>query len=103
MKCKACGKAIQDRRTLEQNSLLHALLTEVASSREWAGARRDVTVWKRLLTAAWMRAEGLHPTLLPSLDGSGIDVIYEPTSRMTKAQVSSLVDYIYAWMADDVD
>jgi hypothetical protein len=88
-------------RTLEQNALLHALLQEVAERRKWAGRSWDTTVWKRLLTASWMRAEGMHATILPALDGAGVDIIYEPTHKMSKQQVSSLIDYIQAWMVEE--
>jgi DNA modification methylase len=56
-------------RNLEQNALLHAILTDVSEQVEWAGEKQDVETWKRLLTAAWMRATGRNVTLLPSIDG----------------------------------
>lgn len=90
-------------RTLEQNAKLHAMLTEISKKLQWAGSRRDVTTWKRLMTAAWLRAVGEHPVVLPAIDGAGIEVIYEPTSSMSKAQLSSLIDYVDAWGVQHVD
>jgi hypothetical protein len=84
-------------RSLEQNALLHAMLTEIARERVWAGAKHPVDVWKRLLTAAWLRARGDRPTILPALDGCGIDVIFERTSHMSVADVADLITYIEAW------
>ena len=43
-------------RNTKQNALLHAMLTDIAMQHEWAGKLRDVECWKRLLTAAWLRA-----------------------------------------------
>jgi hypothetical protein len=84
-------------RNTAQNSLLHALLQEIAVRVEWAGQLRDTEVWKRLLTAAWLRAEGESLQLLPAVDGKGLDVVYTPTHTLSKAQMASLVDYVTAW------
>lgn len=83
----------------EQNALLHAALTEVAATTEWAGKKRDVEVWKRLLTAAWLRARGESVELLPALDGHGVDVVFRRTSKLTIAECTELIDYIEAWRA----
>lgn len=45
-------------RSSGQNAALHAWFGEIAKTLEWAGKRRDLEVWKRLLTAAWLRARG---------------------------------------------
>lgn len=86
-------------RNLEQNALLHALLTEIAETREWAGKKWDCESWKRLLTGAWSRANGQQAIFAPALDGSGIEVIYRRTSDLTKPECASLIDYIQAWQA----
>ena len=88
-------------RNLEQNAALHALLQEIAESRQWAGQPLDVEDWKRLLTAAWMRATGRGIRLVPALDGQGFDALYQRTSTLTKAEMSELIDYIQAWKASD--
>ena len=84
-------------RSLEQNALLHALLTEIARTNEWAGKRRDVDTWKRLFVAAWSRAKGESVEVLPALDGHGVDIVFRRTSRMSKAEVSDLIEYVSAW------
>ena len=86
-------------RSGEQNALLHALLTEVAAERDWAGRRRDVETWKRLLTASWLRARGESIEVLPALDGHGVDVVFRRTSSLTKAECGELIDFIEAWRA----
>ena len=88
-------------RNLEQNAALHALLQEIAETRQWAGQLLDVEDWKRLLTAAWMRATGRGIRLVPALDGQGFDALYQRTSTLTKAEMSELIDYIQAWRASD--
>ena len=88
------------KRSGDQNAALHAKLTEIANTREWIGRKWDVETWKRLLTAAWMRAEGRQLQIVPALDGQGVDVIYQRTSELSKEECSSLLDYINAWDAD---
>jgi hypothetical protein len=82
------------------NAALHAKLTEIAAGREWAGKRWPMEVWKRLLVAAWSRANGEAITLLPALDGVGVDIVQRHTSTMTQRQVSKLLSYVEAWDAE---
>ncbi|MFO0452474.1 MAG: recombination protein NinB [Pseudomonadota bacterium] len=37
-----------------------------------------------------------------SVDGQGMDVIYQRTSTMSKAEMSELIEYIKAWKAENV-
>lgn len=87
-------------RSLEQNSKLHAALSDIADQIEWHGERMDVDDWKRLLTAAWARAESQQVKLVPALDGNGFDVLYRRTSRMSKSEMSNLIEYLHAWGAE---
>jgi hypothetical protein len=80
-----------------QNRLLHKLLTQVAAQVEWHGQKFSVTVWKRLCTAAWLREDGHSPMLVPSLDGHGIDMIFEHTSKLSVKQCASLITWIEAY------
>ena len=88
-------------RSGEQNNLLHALLTEVAARMEWAGKRHDVETWKRLLVSAWCRAEGKQMEILPALDGHGVDIVPARTSKLSKSECTSLIDYVHCWMAEN--
>lgn len=87
-------------RNLQINAALHAKLTEIAKTREWAGKKWDVEVWKRLLVAAWNRATGQPVVMLPALDGAGVDIVFRRTSEMTQAEVSELMAFIEAWQAE---
>lgn len=86
-------------RNLDQNALLHAMLTDIANTREWAGKRWDVEDWKRLLTAAWLRARKEAAIFVPAIDGAGFDILYRRTSQLTKGECAELIDYIAAWQA----
>jgi hypothetical protein len=88
------------RRTGDQNDKLHAMLSDIAQQVEWSGQRWSVEDWKRLLTYAWMRAEKQSAQIVPAVDGHGFDVLYRRTSRLSKKELASLIDYIYAWAAE---
>lgn len=88
------------KRNLPQNALLHARLTEIAAKHEWAGRKWEVEVWKRLLTAAWLRARGESVIVLPALDGQGVDVVFKRTSDLTKGECAELITFIDAWEAN---
>lgn len=84
-------------RSAEQNKLLHKLLTQVADQLTWNGQRFSVTVWKRLCTAAWLREAGHSPMLVPALDGHGVDMIFEHTSKLSVSQCASLITWVEAF------
>jgi hypothetical protein len=81
------------------DALLHALLTDISKRHEWAGQKRDAETWKRLFVAAWCRARGEQIEMPPALDGHGVDIVFRRTSKMSKAEVSELLDYVQAWDA----
>ncbi|MGX5662225.1 recombination protein NinB [Diaphorobacter nitroreducens] len=89
-----------EKRSNPQNRLLHALIADIAAQVEWAGAKRDAEVWKRLLTAAWSRVHGQHVEVLPALDGHGVDLVPARTSKLTKAECADLCTFIEAWGAE---
>jgi hypothetical protein len=84
-------------RSVEQNALLHALLTDISKQVVWAGSKRSPTIWKRLLVAAWCRAHNEQVELLPAIDGHGVDIVFRRTSQMTSGEITSLIDFIHAW------
>lgn len=87
-------------RTLAENALLHAILTDLVKQATWHGQRLPMEVWKRLCMAAWLRESGEKPMMIPALDGHGVDIIYERTSKLTKKQCAELIDYIFALGAE---
>ncbi len=88
-------------RSQQENALLHALITQIAAQKQWAGQTLDADTWKRLLVAAWLRARGESAQVFPALDGHGIDVVYQKTSTLTRAQCAELIDYVQAWAAQN--
>jgi hypothetical protein len=92
-----------EKRNSEQNALLHALLTDIAREREWGGKKWDVDDWKRLLTAAWLRARKEAAIFVPALDGQGFDILYRRTSQLSKGECSELIEFIQAWSAEHAE
>ena len=90
----------QETRSLAENAMLHALLGQISREVEWAGKKRDVETWKRLLTAAWCRARGEHVEMLPALDGHGVDIVFRRTSQLTRSECAELIEYVLAWAAE---
>lgn len=86
-----------EKRNSDQNARLHATLSDIAEQKEWAGAPRDVECWKRLMTAAWLRARGESVEVLPAIDGYGVDVVFRHTSRLTRRECAELITYVTAW------
>jgi hypothetical protein len=84
-------------RSGDQNAKLHAMLTDIAKQVRHADKEWSVLIWKRLLTAAWLREAGDQPQLIPALDGHGFDVIYERTSKMSVKQCADLITWIEAF------
>jgi hypothetical protein len=95
-RCPHCAGVLRER-SVEQNSKLHALLTDISTQKQWAGKWLDVEAWKRLLVAAWERAEGRSAEFYPALDGVGFDVVWRRTSRMNKQEMIELIEYATAW------
>lgn len=85
---------------MEQNARLHALLSDIAEQKQWAGKLLDVESWKRLIVAAWSRANAGAMEVIPAIDGHGFDVLYRKTSRLTKQEMSELIEYATAWAID---
>ncbi|KPF66134.1 hypothetical protein IP84_16870 [beta proteobacterium AAP99] len=88
------------KRTLEQNALLHARLTEISARREWCGQKWPIEAWKRLLIGAWSRATSRPAYMLPALDNQGVDVIYTSSAELSKEQMTELIEFIDAWEAE---
>ncbi len=82
----------KENRSLEQNSHLHAAITDVAKQVCWHGKWLSVDDWKVIFSAA------LHKqAAVPNLDGSGFVVLGKPTSKMKVGEMSDLIDLIYAF------
>lgn len=86
------------RRTLPQNSRLHAMITDVARQVEWDGRKHTVESWKDIFTAALRTAKHQLETV-PGING-GFVMLGMHTSGMSKEEVGVLMDLIEAFGAE---
>lgn len=86
-------------RSLDQNSLLWPLLTDIARQVRWPVDGDLVLLaeedWKDLFTAALRR----NQRMARGLEG-GVVMLGSRTSRMNKAEFSDLIEMIYAFGAE---
>ena len=82
-------------RTLEQNSRLWASLTDVSQQVEWYGKKLAPEDWKHVFTASLRKLE-----VVPNLDGTGFVALGLSTSKMSKREISELLELIYAFGAE---
>ena len=86
-------------RTVDQNALLHAMLTEVAASgAEWGGCRRTMDEWKVLFISAHAIATGREQEVVRGLEDEPV-ALRESSAAMSRERLGSLIDYIAAWCA----
>ena len=87
-------------RSTDQNSLLHALFGEVAKKATWGGRRLTLDQWKVLFISGHAIATGLGADMVPGLENEYVN-IRESSARMSVARMTSLIEYVLAWCADN--
>ncbi len=88
-------------RTLEQNSALHRLLACIVKSKtKWAGQEWDIDSWRAIFASAFAKADNLPCQTIPGLEGEFV-AIRRSTARMTKKELSGMIEYVQAWCAQN--
>jgi len=90
-----CVTLAEPRRNLEQNARMWAMLADVASQVEWYGKRLESEDWKHVFTASLRKLE-----VVPNLDGTGFVALGMSTSRMSKREISDLIELMFAFGAE---
>jgi hypothetical protein len=85
----------EPRRTLDQNALLWALLTDVSTAKP-QGRFHTPEIWKDI----FLDAIGIKADWVPSLDGSTVVNTARRSSKLSKSQMSELIECIYAYGAE---
>jgi hypothetical protein len=83
------------RRSLGQNSLLWARLTEIAHQVDWYGQKLSAEDWKDVYTASLRKAR-----VVPGLDPGTYVPLGMRTSDMSKEEMGMLLDLISAFAAE---
>jgi hypothetical protein len=79
-------------RNLDQNAKLWAMLTELSEQCIHFGQKYTPEDWKDILTASLKSELRMSPTI----DGQRMVLLGMRTSKMTKAQMSELIELAYA-------
>lgn len=82
-------------RSLDQNALLWALLSDLAEQTDWHGMKLAPEEWKDLLSAGLTKSK-----VVPNIDGNGFVIIGQRTSKMGKREFSDLCELILAFGAE---
>jgi NinB protein len=85
-----------DTRTEEQSRKMHAMLTDVSRQHLWHGARLNKDQWKLL----FLDALGRELELVPNLAGDGFVPIGRSSRDLTIAEMSDMIELMYAWGAN---
>ena len=85
------------RRSLDQNAKLWALLGDVSRQHEHQGRRYEPEDWKTL----FMLALGKEMRFAPSLDGQGFVPLGTRSSKLSKAEMSELIEFILCFCAEN--
>ena len=83
------------KRSEAQNRLLWQALTDVANQVEWYGQYLPNTDWKDIFTASLRKSK-----VVPGIDYGTFVVTGLHTSAMTKGELSTLMDLIFAFGAE---
>ena len=81
-------------RSLEQNSLMWAMLTDISSQVNWYGHKLSPEDWKHIFTASLRKQRAV-----PGLDGQ-IVVLGQSTSKMTVKEMSDLIELMNAFASE---
>ena len=82
-------------RSLEQNAKLWASLSDVSAQVNWYGKKLTAEDWKTVFTASLRNTR-----VVPTIDGDGFVPLGMSTSKMSKAEMSALIDLIHAFGAE---
>lgn len=84
------------KRSVDQNSLMWAALTDVAQQVEHMGQRYTPEAWKIL----FMHACGREVRFLPGLDGKTFVPWGQSSSDLSKQEMTDLIEFIFSWGAE---
>ena len=90
-----CVTVSEKTRSLEQNSRLWASLNEISKQVDWHGRKLTPEDWKHVFSASLKKMD-----VVPNLEGTGFVALGLSTSKMTKRELSDLLELVYAFGAE---
>ncbi len=85
-----------ERRSLDQNSRMWAMLTDIAQQLPWHGQKLRPDDWKLLFLDALKR----ETKTLPNLEGNGFVAIGRSSSDLSKGEMSDMIELMLAFGAE---
>lgn len=82
-------------RSSEQNAKLWACLSDVSAQVDWYGKKLTPEDWKHVFSSSLRKLD-----VVPNLDGTGFVALGLSTSRMSKGELSDLIELIHAFGAE---
>lgn len=84
------------KRTLDQNARMWAMLTDISRQFPWHGVKMDTESWKLIFM------DGLKQELrmVPNLQGNGFVNLGRSSSKLSKQEMSDLIELMFAWGAE---
>jgi hypothetical protein len=93
-------KAGPPTRSLEQNAKLHAMFGELAKKARYMERELTLNQWKTLMISGHAMATGLGADVIPGIEGEFVN-IRESSAQMSVARMTSLIEYVHAWAAEN--
>lgn len=84
------------KRTADQNALMWDLLTDIATQVPWHGVKLSADDYKLIFMAALNQ----EMRLVPNLDGTGFVSLGRSSSKLSKAEMSDLIELILKFCAE---
>ena len=81
------------KRSIDQNSRMWAMLTEIAAQKTWHGMKLSAADWKLIFLDALQR----ELRVVPALDGDGFVNLGRSSSSLSKEEMSNLIELMTAW------
>jgi hypothetical protein len=85
------------KRSLPQNDLMWAMLTDIAAQKDHNGRKYTPDQWKVIFLAAI----GREVQFIPSLDGKTFIPWGQSSSDLSKSEMRDLIEFIMAWGAEN--
>lgn len=85
------------KRTLPQNDLMWAMLTDIATQKEHNGRKYTPDQWKVI----FLSAVGREVQFIPSLDGKTFIPWGRSSSDLSIKEMGDLIDFMSAWGAEN--
>lgn len=91
-------------RSLAQNALIHAVLTEAGDMIGWkfSGQTVDLDDLKSIFMAAYRKASGADTRFVVGVDGQPV-ILNWRTRDLSKKEASEFTEMVYAWMVEQKD